>query len=260
MNIMNKTKRRFWGILFILSAIFIVLQATHVIHTGINIWNLILLLVFGAYTIKSYWSRSWIAGSISLALTATVAKTIWLLPIPSSAIWLSALCLAIGLQLVFKGTTHFKISSDWVNDMKSHAEPLEGEFSKEDDGADDDSDDTADDNQNDQRRIEVVANLSDHSRYLHSSQLEQVDLKASISDLSLYFDDVTPADHTITLNITSSMSDISLYIPRGWVVNDQSNHTFSDISETRHPGQANDTTTLIIRGNLTMSNLSIKYI
>src|SRR5699024_10634704 len=98
----------------------------------------------------------------------------------------------------------------------------------EDDDSDDDDTKTKVKQYNVQDVIEDGDNIvinqkmaGDSSRYIHSQNLQSINLEASFGNANIYLDDAKAAGDTVILNLTASMGNVNLYIPLSWELENQ---------------------------------------
>ncbi|MDF7671756.1 LiaF-related protein [Lactobacillus sp. ESL0701] len=250
----QKIKELFWGIALLGAAIFLIMNQLNLFSFRLNFWTIFWTIVFGACLIEGLANRS-IGGTIfSIAFLLIVyAQPLKITKIVPWTVLLAACLITGGLHMIFhKGTHHthvyvngHKVDGNWSKlgpEKSFHADHVFGSSSKNVDEQD----------------IVVNQKLSDVSRYVRSQSLRSVTINSLMGDAKVYLDAAKAASDTVIVDINSSMSDVALYIPLSWQVDDQMSSTFGDVEIS---GSSNGGgPTLVLTGSSKFGDIKINYV
>ena len=100
--------------------------------------------------------------------------------------------------------------------------------------------------------------VGDSSRYIHSQNLQSINLEASFGNANIYLDDAKAAGDTVVLNLTASMGNVNLYVPLSWQIDNQLSISLGNVIVK---GKSNGGgPTLVLKGRANMGNVVINYI
>ncbi|WEV70819.1 LiaF-related protein [Lactobacillus sp. ESL0785] len=250
----QKIREIFWGIGLLGAAAFLVVNQLNLFSFRLSFWTIFWTIIFGACLIEGLANRS-IGGSVfSIAFLLIIyAKPLKITRIVPWTVLLAACLITGGLHLLFVRTWHHahvyinghKVDGSWskMNTEKSfHADHVFNSSSQDVDEED----------------VVVNQKLSDVSRYVHSQNLQSVTINSLMGDANVYLDAAQAATDTVLVNVNASMSDVSIYIPLSWCVDDQMMSTFGDveINGTSNGGGP----TLVLTGNSKFSDVNINYV
>ncbi|WEV36938.1 LiaF domain-containing protein [Lactobacillus sp. ESL0677] len=250
----QKIRELFWGIALLGAAIFLIMNQLNLFSFRLNFWTIFWTIIFGACLIEGLTNRS-IGGTIfSIALLLIVyAQPLKITKIVPWTVLLAACLITGGLHMIFphkRHHTHVYINGHNVN----------GGWSKFGTEKSFHADHVFDSSSQDVDEQDIVVNqkLSDVSRYVRSQSLRSVTINSLMGDAKVYLDAAKPATDTIIVDINSSMSDVSLYIPLSWQVDDQMSSIFGDVEIN---GSSNGGgPTLVLTGNSKFGDVEINYV
>lgn len=242
--------RAFWGIFFIACALFVVLNQMGIWTYRLGFWAAIGTVIFAI---------SLLDGLINLRITESVFSVAFILMIFAEplhvtklvpwTILLAAVLISIGLGIIFRNRFHTVVyANKKIKNFRNKREAITDHIFT----------DTVTREQG--AHVMVDQTMSDSSRYIHSKELETIDVNAKMSDVDLYLDDAQAAGDTVTMNINLTMSDLTVYLPLSWQV--ESNLTSGFMSgDLEIDGTSNGGgPTLIIQGHTSMSDIKIEYV
>lgn len=243
-----KVSRVFWGIFFLACATFVVLNQMGIWTYKLGFWAVVGSIIF---------LLTLIDGIINLRITESVFSIAFILMIFAQPLhitklvpWtllLAALLISIGLGIIFRNRFHtvvyaHKKIKNFNDKRKSISDNIFTNTVSNDKGA----------------HVVINQTMSDTSRYIHSKELEDITIKAKMSDINVYLDDAEAKGDLVTLNLDTLMCEVTIYLPLSWQIDDQ---TASGLGAINIYGQSNGGgPTLRLLGKQSMGNISIKYI
>lgn len=244
----TKVSRIFWGIFFIACAAFVVLNQMGIWTYKLGFWAIIGSIIFLLTLIDGLINRRITESVFSIAFLLMIfAQPLHITKLVPWTILLAALLISIGLGVIFRNRFHTIVyANKKVKDFREKREDLSNNLFT----------DTV--NNEKGAHVAIAQTMSDTSRYIHSTNLEDITVKAKMSDVNLYLDDAQAAGESVELNVDILMSDLTVYLPLAWQVENQ---TSGGLGEVEIEGTSNGGgPTLRINGHSTMSNIKIKYI
>jgi predicted membrane protein len=231
-----KKERIFWGVLFILAGIFLVVSKLGYLP-NMNVFSL-LLTVFLVVVIGKSLLRLNFAGILFpiAFLSIIYDKQLEITAITPWTVLIAALFGSIGLSMIFH--KHIK----WVN----HNHNCEDyKFEKID--------------VEDESNVTFKNSFGASIKYINTDKFEQGDFDCSFGAMKVYFDNAVMSSENTIVRINASFSGIELYIPKTWNVNDKTNVFLGSVSEKNRSNQIT-TNNLTLVGNVSFSGVEIIYI
>jgi len=232
-----KFNRFFWGLIFILAAVFLI--ATQVLGWAIDIspWKLLAGIVLLYILFENLGKRQIFGILFSLAgLYWLFAPYLNIFRLPLVPLIGAVILLSIGISFLFgighknrgccqRGSKH---GADETNDL---------------------NDDT----------VFRYVSFGKSDIYLHSKNLKQGSFSGFCSDVTIYFNDaqLDPDGASVVLDCT--MGNLKLYIPRTWRVNEDINVSFGAAQEKNKYNDAQGPL-LTITGSVRLGQIEIVYI
>ncbi|GEL15282.1 LiaF transmembrane domain-containing protein [Pediococcus cellicola] len=242
MNKKTNWSHWFWGLFFLVCAVVLVASKLGLFSYHVGFWTLILTLVLAAAAIKSvvYFS---VAGTIfSLTFICMLyAKPLGITSLVPWTLLGAALLFSIGLSLVLQ-----PLKRKWYRSFSSNAHAQSHTFS--------------DTETNDyESLVNVNVHIGSAIRYVQSTNFQSALIHVKMGDAKVYFDHAEIiADHAV-IELTGSIGDIDLYIPKEWNVQTQLNSFAADTSEKGlKPTKTGPKVTIM--GNFSMGDITIHYI
>lgn len=241
------------GLLFICAAVVLVMDQLNLLNFQVGFWALVETVLFAYGVLHGILHRSIFTSLYSLAFLLMIyAKPLHLQSLVPWTILIVATLLGIGLKLIFqkslKPTVVFNSS---ISDREQTS------FEAADSGKTKNifSNNSA---HLDNNRISLTNFCSETSRYVHSQNLETIYIKSVMSDTNLYLDDAKAAGSNVDLTLDASITEINLYIPFNWQINNQLHTNMCELSISGHATSAD--VTLTLNGKATMSEITINYV
>ena len=229
-----KSKNWFWGIIFILSAVFVVASQTEGSFLEIGLLSVIATVLLAALLISSL---------IRLEIFGVFFPLAFLYKISWGELILTALLLSIGFSILFRKKPrpghHFR-SVKWETGDKKYVEA--GENLNGD-------------------NVYARVHFGSSCKYLHAENLQSGRFEVSFGSLEAYFDNVTLSGGSADVFVDCSFGSVSFFVPRGWKVHDSIRTMFGGVENVNRFGEAPEgAPTLNITGNLNFGGMEIKYI
>lgn len=238
-----KTNRIFWGLFFILGAVFLIASKLGYL-AEINIFGLVLTVLFVAIIIKSVISRSFSGIFFPAAFILMIYdKPLGIEALTPWTVLAAALFLSIGCSMLFgkkiKKTAKINHHGGY---NENHDENFD-EIIDEEDG----------------ENVSYTVKWGSGIKYVNSSALKKVNLKCDFGAMKVYLDNAKLQDGTAELNLDLAFGGIELYVPKEWYVENQAAVTLAGVEEKNRNAQ-NTIGTLIVKGNISFAGVTIIYI
>ncbi len=246
----GKLGRAFWGIFFIVCALFVVLNQMGIWTYKLGFWAAVGTVIFAISLLDGLINRRITESVFSIAFILMIfAEPLHITRLVPWTILLAAVLISIGLGIIFRNRFHTvayanKKIKNFRNKREAITDHIFTDTVSKEQGA----------------HVVVDQTMSDTSRYIHSKELETIDMNAKMSDVNLYLDDAQAANETVTMNVNLTMTDLTIYLPLSWQVESNMASTFMsgdfEIDGTSNGGGP----TLIIQGRSNMSDIKIEYV
>ncbi len=246
----GKLGRAFWGILFIACALFVVLNQMGIWIYKLGFWAAVGTVIFAISLLDGLINRRITESVFSIAFILMIfAEPLHITRLVPWTILLAAVLISIGLGIIFRNRFHTVVyANKKIKNFRNKREAITDHIFT----------DTVSKEQG--AHVVVDQTMSDTSRYVHSKELETIDVNAKMSDVNLYLDDAQAANETVTMNVNLTMTDLTIYLPLSWQVESNMASTFMsgdfEIDGTSNGGGP----TLIIQGRSNMSDIKIEYV
>lgn len=231
-----RRKENFWGLLFILAAVLILLgQFGFLDH--VNAFSIVATVFLGGIMIKSlihlnFWGIFFPA-AIICTIFAEQLKLENFTPWPAL---FTAFCLSVGLSLIFKKSHMF----DW------HAHH-DSSFAKNVI------------NHHDDNVIKCSTSFGECIKYVNSDDFQNAEIKCSFGSTKVYFDHAQIPSGKADIYLDVSFGDAQLYIPRDWsIINDV--HVFLGDTSANSRNISPDAPVVTIHGNVSFGDVKIIYV
>jgi predicted membrane protein len=243
----------FWGVVFILAAVAIALNATGVIalgslKSGDLFWTIVLLVIL----VLSLPHRFWFGIFFPLIGLFFIYAAPLGVDIRRVSLWvcfLVALLLSIGFSILFHGRGKGRRKKKWVCQNNGDAYDYGVEFGV---GASE---------QTDANIVRVGGNFCNIIKYINSENLERVEAECNFGTMKLYFDNAKPRESGSLIVLEVNFGSVELFIPRAWGVNNDLRRSFSGIYEKNTAHTCDEKTAHItVTGEANFSSVSIIYI
>lgn len=231
-----KTKKVYWGLMFILAAAFIVLHSAGVFD-DIGVVSAVFAILLIPVIITSIIKHNFAGITFPLAIIAILFdEKLGIESFTPMPALFTALFLAIGLTLLFPR------KHAWYNTKPISDRKVRGIGSEENiDGAD----------------IYINTRFGGTTRYIRSQCIKTVNIDASFGGAKIYFDGADIDGPEAIVNITSSFSGVDLYIPARWHVDNEITVSTGGVTEKGVQECEVTTKKITLRGNCGFSGVTI---
>lgn len=245
-----KSRNLFWGLFFILAAVFIILKQCGYI-VGIDLVSLILTILLIPIILKSITKANYFGILVPTAILGIIYADFlgiqnfvpW--PILGVAVFFS-----IGLHLMFPSRHHHDHCHEFCGE---HIHEHNFEHDKEEGFAEiiDEPDES---------EVNLYTKFSGSVKYINSNNLKKVNLDCSFGAMKIYFDTAKLLDKKATIDIDANFSGIEIYIPKQWRVENKIDNILGGLEEKGYDRAEKDGNVLTLTGKASFSGISILYI
>lgn len=233
----------FWGLLFLLGGVSLILNRLDIWPTiyNISLWDIILTFFFIWLFVNGISNRNFF--EIIFALAFMVILYDDFIKIPRISTWTilsAAFLISVGLSIIFPEKPHFKNAN------------TENGFTFTDSGK-------KEFNEADGEVIYFKNSFASTSKYINSDSLVNASLKNSFGEMKVYFDNAIIKNGIADINISVSFGELTLFIPRTWHVENHTKSTFGCLTNENF-SQSQGSPVLRIYGEISFGEAKIVYI
>ena len=231
-----KKERVFWGVLFIVAGIFLVISKLGYFE-GVNAISLILTVFLVSIIVKSVPRLNFSGILFPIAFIGIIYdKQLGITAITPWTILLAALFGSIGLSMIFNKHVTFLKHKHFCEDYKFEKIDVE-----------------------DESHVSFRNSFGESIKYINTDKFEQADLNCSFGGMKVYFDNAVMSNENALVKIDASFAGIELFVPRTWKIEDRTHVFLGGISEKNKSDQIK-TNTLILVGDISFAGVEIIYI
>ena len=231
-----KKERIFWGALFILAGIFLIISKLGYLP-DMNVFSFLITVFLLVIIIKSVPKLNFSGILFPIAFICIIYdKGLGITAITPWTVLIAALFGSIGLSMIF----HKHIN--WIHHKHNHQDY---KFEKID--------------VEDESNIAFKNSFGASIKYINTDKFEQADFNCSFGAMKLYFDNAVMSNENAVVRINASFSGIELYIPKNWKVDDKTKVFLGSIEEKNRSNEI-ATKTLTLVGDISFSGVEIIYI
>ncbi len=233
---MKNGKKVFWGVLFLLGAVALIVSNLGYLG-GFNFWTVLISIGLIGFFVEGLVSRNFGMMLFALAFLGIIHDEV--LGIEALTPWPllgAALFGTIGLDMLFPKKYRWKehINKKTINE-ETRTESAYGE------------------------NVSFEVTFGEAVRYVTSTELKSVKANCSFGSLEIYLNNAMLKDHQAVVNVDCSFGSTVLYIPGDWNVVQQAKASLGGIDEKGFHSP-NGQNTLIISGSVSFGSLEIRYI
>lgn len=230
-----KKKDIFWGLIFILAAILIVVNRLG-FFTEISIFEIVVTIILIGIIIKSIIHVNFPGILFPIAFLCIIYAKEWnitnLTPWP---VLLTALLGSIGLSMIFK-------KQNCWNHHHCHNEHFSEVIDQPDDNV-----------------VNCSVSFGSSMKYINTDNFEKANIKCSFGAMKIYFDNAIISSGYADIYLDVSFGGVELYIPRTWKIENEVNTSLGALDEKNRKIDS-DSPVVTIRGNISFSGVEIIYI
>jgi len=232
-----KKKDVFWGMLFILAAVLIILNQFG-LFVGISMFEIVATIILAGITIKSIIKINFWGVLFPLALICIIYAEEW--NITEFTPWpalLTALLCSIGFSLIFHRPNSWVYHSHCDNSFSRNVV-----------------------NEQDDNVVNCSTSFGESMKYVNSENFERANIKCSFGDVKVYFDNALIPSGKADIYLDVSFGEAVLFIPKTWkIINDV--HVFlGDMDQNNRNAGADDSPVVTIHGNVSFGDAKIMYV
>lgn len=238
---MKKKRNIFWGVFFILGAVFI-LAAKLGFMQDVGVWSLIWTVLFAALLVRSLYRIDFFGIFFSVAFLGILyAEPLGITAITPWPILGAALLLGIGCKMIFpqkkrfRDRVHFRIKG---NPDVTPEKVINGQ-----DGA----------------QVSHQVSFGSAVKYINSENFESASFECSFGYLKVYFDNAVMQSSSASVHLENSFGAMELYIPKSWMVENQMENAFAGTDE-EGKAEPDGLHTLYLYGDNSFGGITIIYI
>ena len=233
---MKKGKEIFWGVLFLLGAVALIVGKLGYLGE-INFWSVLISIGLIGFLTEGIFKRDFGMILFAIAFLAIVNdKALGIEAITPWPVIGAATLGTIGLNMLFPK------KKEWNHHVHQNRQ-MENEEIITENG----------------ESVSYTVSFGEAVKYVPAQEIKEVDASCSFGNLEIYFSDAILKDHHAYLNAKCSFGCIVLYIPSEWTVQCDVNPAFGGVNESGHC-RADGENILEITGSACFSALEIKYI
>lgn len=234
-----KHKHWFWGIFFVLAAVFVIVSQVAVnSFAQIGFWSILAAVVLAAVLIQSLVHLNYFGVFLSLALAY------WIFQVPLDLYiispWLlilAAVLLSIGFHIIFHRYSKRQYATRHGKDEYHTIEEI------------------------DDNNPYVKVSLGASSKYLHADSLKSGQFYCNLGSLEVYFDQVQLDPYGAEIFVDCSLGTINLYFPKSWRVIDKLHSSLGGVkNETRFSAPNDGAPQVTVTGNVSLGSVEIHYV
>lgn len=247
---MKKGKKIFWGLLFLLGALALILGQMGYLGE-IGFWNILISIAVIGILVNGIWNRNF--GMILFAIAFLIILNDRLLGLEAITPWPvlgAALLGTIGLSILFPGKENWK--HQHFGGQHGH-ERRSMEQNAGNSGIYAGGDTLSGE------EIWFSNTFGESVKYLTGNELSQVHLKNSFGSLIVYFDNAVLKEGMGTVHVSNSFGNTVLYVPADWRVILNVDRDFGDIVE-EGTGNLTGSNVLHLEGSVSFGELEIHYL
>ncbi|WP_455543538.1 LiaF transmembrane domain-containing protein [Intestinibacter sp.] len=228
-----KKERAFWGILFIVAAIALIIGKLFVF--AINVFSIIITVFLIIFIIKSIPTKNFAGILFPIAFICIIFdKKLGITEITPWIVLIAAMLGTIGLSIIFPKTKNYNLDKFESYDFENISTESEG-------------------------YININTSFGENIKYINTDKFERSNLKCHFGTIKIYFDGAHILNNRGVVNIDASFAGIELYVPKTWNIENRIHSIFGGVDiKTRSLGTSNNT--LILTGNLSFAGVNIIYI
>lgn len=231
-----KSSKIFWGIFFVLAAVYVVVSKFGILP-DIGVFSILItvfllwLLVEGIRQINFYeilFSIAFICIVYDEPLGIT-ALTPW-------TVLGAALLGSIGLSMIFNGSKKkWRARKNWNKNGGGSSEQCSGE------------------------QVICENNFGSAIRYINSDNFQNAQVENNFGSLSVYFDNAIVQCGSAYVNVENNFGETNLYVPKEWRIQNNLERSFGTVNEIG-TGTGTSNTVFCINGTTNFGNINLYYI
>lgn len=234
-----KKEKIFWGIFFILAAVFLIFGKVNLVPE-MGIFKLLFTVFLIAIFLKSITKLDYTGVLFSIAFFCILYdRELHITALTPWTVLGAAFLGSIGCSMLFRNRRKHWY---YYHGEKKSREEFEKIFDTQDES-----------------RVFFRNSFGASTKYINSDEFEFAQLECSFGGLKVYFDNAVIKNGNATVQLDVSFGGVELYIPKTWNVINQVETTFGGVDE-KNRNQSSGTPVLTLMGDVSFSGVTIIYI
>lgn len=234
-----KSRKLFWGLFFVLAAVFVVISKLGIIP-DIGLFSILVTVCMIWIFVEGVRHMNFFEMLFSVAIVCIVYdEPLGITALTPWTVLGAALLGSIGLSMLFHDKRkHWNMDMGW-GDKKgvsgSSTEQCNGEH------------------------IKCDNNFGSAIRYINSDNFCSAHLENNFGSMTIYFDNAIIQGASAYVEVGNSFGETNLYIPKEWKVENNMERAFGSVSEKGRP-EGSSNCILYIRGEVNFGSVVIHYV
>jgi len=245
-----KKKDISWGLLFVLAAIFIIVNRLGY-FPQISVFKIVVTIILITIIFKSVIRLRFAGILFPIAFLCIIYADQWnITALTPGPVLLTALLASIGLSMIFEKNDYWFHHGHWNHDHWSHNNWRKDEGGEHFEQVI---------NEPDGNVVNYSVSFGSSMKYIKTDNFEKASIKCSFGAMKVYFDKAVVSSGHAQIYLDISFSGVELYIPKTWNVVYDVNTTLGGIDEKNRKTES-DSPVVTIKGNISFSGVEIIYI
>lgn len=232
-----KSSKIFWGIFFILAAVYVIVSKFGILP-DVGVFSILITVFLLWMFVEGIRRVNFYEILFSIALICIVYdEPLGITELTPWTVLGAALLGSIGLSMIFQGRRKAKVEWNGGNGGAgvSSSEQCTGE------------------------QIRCENNFGSAIRYINSDNFRNAQLENNFGSLSVYFDNAIVQEGSAFVNVENNFGETNLYIPKEWKIQNNLERSFGSINE--HGNSVGTSNTLLyINGSANFGVINVHYI
>ena len=227
----------FWGLLFILAAVYMVVSKFWILPE-ISIFTIFLTVLFVVILLKglrhvNFWEILFPIAFLCILYDDFLGIT----DLTPWTVLGAALLGSIGLSMIFKPKKGIHV--EFENHLGGNGDVTSEQGTGE--------------------RIRFENNFGSSIKYINSDNFVRGDFENNFGEMSIYFDNALIQGPSATVNVENNFGETQLFIPKEWNVINNIEQSFGNV-RMRGQCEGSSTCTLILNGEVNFGEIQINFI
>lgn len=248
---MKSKKNVFWGLVFVLVAIFILVSQMGLIpEITIGFWSIVWTVLSLSVLINGISKFQFSGIFFGLAFLGIIyAEPLGITAITPWPILGAALLLSIGCHMLFPNRKHKAVTMTYtdhdgdVHEFTRKEGVEQEEIYEREDG----------------EYLEFTHVFKSGTKYVQSPNLKHLQVETVFSSLEIYMTNTNLAGGEATVEIDNVFGTTNIYVPTTWIVQDSSESVFGSV-QCKSNSCADGRNRLILKGDCVFGNIKVHYI
>lgn len=234
-----KSSKVFWGILFILAAVYVIVSKFGILP-DVGVFSIVITVFLIWMFIEGIRNVDFFSILFSIAFLCIVYdEQLGITALTPWTVLGAALLGSIGLSMIFGNYKKKKRLKQLQNGSAGYA----GSSSEQCTG----------------EQLRFENNFGSAMRYINSDNFKNAQIENNFGTLSVYFDNAIVQSGSAVVNVENNFGETNLYIPKEWQIRNNLERSFGAINEIGNSvGSSN--TVLFINGSANFGAINIHYI